>query len=289
MNPRLDKDLVIIIASSVLLAAIIALLPSNVLRIILGLPFILLFPGYTLIAALFPRQSDLDGIERLALSLGLSVAVVPLIGLILNYTTWGIRLYPILISLMIFIFVMSGIAWYRRHRFPPGERSGISFNFRLPSWEGHSRIDKVLSVMLAVAILGAIGSLIYVVTTPKEGEKFTEFYILGLEGKAELYPTEFVLDDGTVALVRYGGKDTYREKESDYGWVTLGIVNHEFAEASYKVNVWLDDNKMEVIGPILLTHETRWEQTVRIIPTQAGEDQKVYAPVFLRAGNLLGC
>lgn len=71
------------------LVLIIVFLPSNVLRIIIGLPLVLFFPGYTLIAALFPRKGSLSGIERLALSFGLSIAVVPLIGLALNYMPWG--------------------------------------------------------------------------------------------------------------------------------------------------------------------------------------------------------
>ena len=50
----------------------------------LGLAMVLFLPGYTQIAALFSRKDDLDGIERIALSFGLSIAVVPLIGLGLN-------------------------------------------------------------------------------------------------------------------------------------------------------------------------------------------------------------
>jgi uncharacterized membrane protein len=66
-------------------------------RIILGLPLMLFLPGYALIATLFPRKGDLDGIERIALSFGLSIAITPLLGLGLNYTPFGIRLTPILI------------------------------------------------------------------------------------------------------------------------------------------------------------------------------------------------
>jgi uncharacterized membrane protein len=69
----------------VFLILVIAFVPDSPLRIVLGIPFILLFPGYTLICLLFPGKRDLDGVERLALSLGLSIAVVPLIGLALNY------------------------------------------------------------------------------------------------------------------------------------------------------------------------------------------------------------
>ena len=101
---------------------------SGGLRIALGLLFVLFFPGYTLLSALFPKRDDLDGIERIALSFGLSIAIVPLIGLILNYTPWGIRLYPILISITLFILIASGIAWYRQRRLAPAQRFGVVMN-----------------------------------------------------------------------------------------------------------------------------------------------------------------
>ncbi len=40
----------------IVLVAVIILFPSNILRIILGLPFLLFFPGYTLVAALFTKK-----------------------------------------------------------------------------------------------------------------------------------------------------------------------------------------------------------------------------------------
>ena len=123
-------ELLFIVVLSLLLVPL-ALFTSGALRIILGLAFVLFFPGYTLIAALFPRKDALDSIERLALSFGLSIAVVPLIGLILNYTPWGIRLYPILISVLLFIVIMAAIAWYRRRRLQPGERFEPQFHVHL--------------------------------------------------------------------------------------------------------------------------------------------------------------
>jgi hypothetical protein len=90
-------------------------------RIILGLPFILFFPGYVLICALFPRKEDLGIIERLALSMGLSIAVTSLIGIALNYTSFGIRLYPVMLSLFLFMLLMSAVAIYRRRTFTKKE------------------------------------------------------------------------------------------------------------------------------------------------------------------------
>ena len=126
MKARQDKDLWLIGILTVLLAVVIAFFPSTIARIILGLPFLLFFPGYTLIAALFPKKESLGGVERVALSLGLSIAVVPLIGLVLNFTPWGIRLDPILISLVVFIIAASGVAWYRREKLAPEERFAVS-------------------------------------------------------------------------------------------------------------------------------------------------------------------
>jgi len=127
---RVKDELIPLNVLVIVLVAIIILFPSNILRIILGLPFLLFFPGYTLVAALFTRKEAMGSIERVALSFGLSIAVVPLIGLILNYTPWGIRLEPVLYSVVSFIFIASVIAWLRRRRLPHPERFGGEFQRR---------------------------------------------------------------------------------------------------------------------------------------------------------------
>jgi uncharacterized membrane protein len=266
MKANLDKDLWLIGILTILLAVVIAFLPSSTIaRIILGLPFLLFFPGYTLMAALFPKKDSLGGVERVALSFGLSIAAVPLIGLILNFTPWGIRLTPILISLAVFIIAVSGVAWYRREKLAPEERFRVSFNVRLPlfqDWQKQSLADNVLSLVLAVVIAVAIGTLGYVVATPKVGEKFTEFYILGPNGQAKNYPTEL--------------------KVGEEGKVILGIVNHEQEEVSYKVELWIDGEqaKLRIDGEdryeidVELENEGKWEQVVGFVPQKAGR-QKV--------------
>lgn len=61
---------------------------------------ILYLPGYSLIEFLYPKKKDLEILTRIALSIGLSLAIVPLTGLALNYTPFGIRLLlPTAISL----------------------------------------------------------------------------------------------------------------------------------------------------------------------------------------------
>ena len=252
---KILSDLLVINILALLLIVIIAFCPSNVLRIVLGLPFVLFFSGYALVAALFPKKGDLSGIERVALSFGLSIAVTVLIGLILNYTPWGIALYPILLSLTVFILVTSAIAYYRRRRLVAEQRFTLSFQIALPRWAGLSNLDKALSIVLALSILAAIGALGYVVAAPRVGEQFTEFYVLGLQGEVEDYPDELVVGEEATVI--------------------LGIVNHEGGETSYRIEVTIDGVKNGEVGPLVLADEDKWEEEVNFALQQAGDDQRV--------------
>jgi uncharacterized membrane protein len=113
--------LITVVVATLLLFPLVAFTSGGV-RIAFGLLFALFFPGYALLSAIFPKQGKLGGIERIALSFGLSIAVVPLIGLILNFTPWGIELYPIVISVTIFILAASVVGWYRQRKLEPDQR-----------------------------------------------------------------------------------------------------------------------------------------------------------------------
>ncbi|MCJ7743054.1 MAG: DUF1616 domain-containing protein [Dehalococcoidales bacterium] len=255
MKIRIRNELVLLNLLVLLLTAAIIFFPSNVVRIILGLPFIFFFPGYAMMTALFPRREGISSIERVVLSLGMSITVVPLMGLILNYTPWGIRLYPIVTSITTFILIMSIIAWYRRHKLAKGERFTISFNLSLSPWRGQNTADKVLSIVLIVAVLGAIGTVGYALVRPKVGENLTEFYVLDIEGKAANYPRQLAV-----------GQE---------GKVIVGIVNSEHEVVSYRLEVMIDGVVNNDIGGIVLEQDEKWEQEVSFIPQKAGENQRV--------------
>jgi hypothetical protein len=90
--------------------------PIVYIRYALGSIFVLWLPGFTLIKALFPSKKEMDTIERTALSIGLSLAIVPIVGLLLNYTPWGIRLTPITISLLALTITFATAALIREHQ-----------------------------------------------------------------------------------------------------------------------------------------------------------------------------
>ena len=87
--------------------------PHNYIRMALGFVTALYLPGSALIEALYPKEEELEPLERLALSIGLSLALTPLIGFVLNYTPWGIRLLPITVSITL-TTVLLGLASVQR-------------------------------------------------------------------------------------------------------------------------------------------------------------------------------
>ncbi len=91
--------------------------PLMPIRYLLGAVSVLFMPGYSIVEALYPRGDELAPLERLALSIGLSLAVVPLVGLILNYTPWGIRLIPIVVSNTALTIALLTVAALRKARY----------------------------------------------------------------------------------------------------------------------------------------------------------------------------
>ncbi len=220
---NIPKDL-IVIAVWMLLAVLSIYVPfinETFIRVIFTVPVILFIPGYVLIAALFPEKTSIDGIERFALSVGLSIAVVPLIGLVLNYTPFGIRLNPIVISLVLFTLIMMIITLYRRARLSDEEKFAVPFEMVKPALKeelfpkGQGKFDKALSIILIAAVIVAAVTTVFVIAFPKDGEKFTEFYILGEDKMADDYPEKFPVNS------------------QQFVWI--GIGNHEYRDVTYTV------------------------------------------------------
>jgi hypothetical protein len=78
---------------------------------------VLFLPGYSLIELLYPKKNELDGLTRFALSIGLSLALVIIVGLILNYTPFGIRLLPIAVSLSFTVVILLTLALRRKYSY----------------------------------------------------------------------------------------------------------------------------------------------------------------------------
>lgn len=228
------------------------------LRVVFGLPLVLFIPGYAFVAALFPEAGDppadldndtdatdlvtsgIDGIERVALSFGLSIALVPMIGLVLNFTPWGIRLVPILIALNSLTLVATAIAVQRRLVLPESERFSVPYRQwlvagRTELFEPDSRADLALNILLALSILLAVGSGAYAVTAPNQDEHFTEFYLLTESESGDLvadeYPTDFTIGQSKPITVGIGNSEA---ESVDYTVVSV-LQRVETTNGSTKV------------------------------------------------------
>jgi uncharacterized membrane protein len=230
--------------------------PLPMLRLFLGLAYVLLAPGYSLQAALFPREDDLDAPERLALSFGLSVAIIAPLALVLDALPWGIRLWPIFVGEALVIAACAAVALYRRSRLPECDRPQFILQVRPGQWWAEQdatqrRIYRLLWVALLLFSLGAAA----IILTPKPGQQVTEFYLLGPEGLAQDYPRSAVAGQ-TVS-------------------VTVGIANHEGVSATYRVDVRDASGKIGEVGPVALQAEEVEEAIVAFAPRETGEDVKV--------------
>lgn len=259
-------DLMLIIVYLLLATVFLTIPPLNktIIRTLLGIPLVLFIPGYALIAALFPRKDDLDGIERTALSFGLSIAVVPLLGLGLNFTPWGIRFGPILATLILFSLSMVLIANFRRLELPGDERFEVPLKAIMAGMKDEflkteNKTDRILTIILILSIIVSLFTLVYVMVTPKQGEKFTEFYILGPSGKASDYPKE-VSPGAPVKLI-------------------VGVANHEYSDINYTLRVQIkNDTFFE--RKIQLPHNQTWETPVSFTINKTGSDLKLEFLLF---------
>lgn len=99
-------------------------------------------------------------------------------------------------------------------------------------------LDRILTMILFAALIVCMVLTIYIVVTPKVGERFTEFYILGPEGKAANYPTKL--------------------KFGQNGTMIIGISNHEYRTMNYTVIVKFG-NITIWRKAVTLKHNQTWE------------------------------
>ncbi|MFC4438480.1 MULTISPECIES: DUF1616 domain-containing protein [Natrialbaceae] len=321
---RLPADLVAMIAVTALVnvAVFAPLIRETPLRVPLGLAFALFVPGYVFVAALFPEagesptadqladdpdddglfadapfRSGIDGIERVALAFGLSIAIVPLIGLVLNFTPWGIRLTPIMVSLTGFTVAATAVAAHRRWELPAEERFQVPYREwyaagRTELLEPETRLDGALNVLLVCSIVLAVGVVGFAVVSPPQGEQFSAIYILTEDDDGELvadgYPTEFTQGDSEEIVL---GIDNNEHQTTDYTVVVLEqetetVVNesatgppadgNETAGNDTPVNETVVTDQRELDRfETTLAHNESWHHTHELEPTMVGDDIRI--------------
>ena len=281
-----SADLLAVVVS-VLLVVAVTFTPLRELRAlttVVGLPFVLLVPGYALVSAIFPsaggispRSSEKTSwTARLGLSVAGSTMTIALVAGVLDFTVWGFGRTAIIGGLSVVTFASTVVAWYRRGRLSTAEPAGTDVNAMLSRGRSIALGDGIagvaLTILVLVAALGAIG----VVADESTGTgSVTEFYVLGEDEDGDLvagsYPSNTTEGEPLTVGIGVG---TLR---SDFdGRVVITLERVSVDGDAVRVQESRELGRFDVRVPAGETNVTR--QTVR--PTTAGERLRLTARLY---------
>ena len=285
-----DLTGVAVLTALAVASTLVPIVNESAIRVLLGLVFVLFLPGYSFVAALFPERGEppkpdgeeidedrgIDWVERLALGFGMSVALVPLIGLALSFTPWGLGFTPIVLSLGGFTLLCVAIAAARRRTLSPEERFSVPWRVwveraRTELFEPDDRVEAAVNVALALSIVLALATMGFALASPQQGERFTEFYLV-TEG-----------DDGEYVAAGYPDEFVSGEAQP----LSVGIENREHETVDYTVVIQLErvdgeGNESTVVEreevdrfTTQLAHNESETIDHEVAPTMTGEDLRL--------------
>lgn len=147
---------------------------------------------------------------------------------------------------------------------------------------GLNSFDRRLSVIFGILVLAGFLTAAVLSALPQNVEKYTQFYMLGINGQAADYPKDFTLENGRISEVRYGDSATVFKDQK--GKLTLGIVNNEGHETTYilmmqedgsPLTILFHGNSLDYLGPFTLAPDEKWEEEIGIAPLDKGDKQEL--------------
>jgi uncharacterized membrane protein len=301
----LPGDLLVVVAYAAVVGGLIGVVGGlpTVVRVVLGVPLLLVLPGYALVTALFPgrpsrtadRSSSLSRLsqrfdsarsiqergirwgERLALSFGISLFTIPLLALVIDLaaTLFGTgspyRTGPIVAVLVAFVVTFAVVGIVRRLSLPRSERFSVPVGYWIDDFAdglSGSPADVLLNAVLVLSILVAAASMSYALAVPKDGATGTNMALLNQGG------------GGGERLVPYNETVTLTADEASEP-ITLEVENHEGEATNYTVVVQLQrlDDAGNVVGqneldrfesPTVPANRT-WQRQHRVTPGVTGD------------------
>lgn len=247
-TPTIGIDILVIATLAVASPVVGMYLEGSILRFVYGSLLLFVAPGYLAMIALFPEATPTDeqsttfglsaeGIgptERLALAVGLSVALIPMFAFGLWIVGVGATGYDF-VYVAVFVLGLVVLAVIRRALTPPDRRYvpqlARPLRHGLRSVRQWPSANQFLVVVLALTVLAAFAMLTVAIAAPQDGEQFTELHVGTVDANGE-----FVL----------GGYPDTLEPGSTTSF-TVKVVNHEGAHQSYQVTAELqalDDGRL---------------------------------------------
>jgi len=211
---------------------------ASAVRIIVGVPFLLFLPGYLLTLSLYPRsryergremsatsfhRRVLTPVERVALSVALSLVVVAVTALTATLTPRGISEGPVVFGTVGVTLLAVTVAAEKQRHVPPGSRpTGIvsSSKITVPlSLRNESQWVILLNVAMIVSVAVALTAVAFQPFGSPDSDRFSEYQLL-VEGS-----------DGELVVGNYSSEFTEGENAS----IFVRVQNHEERPVNYTV------------------------------------------------------
>jgi len=227
------------------------------LRVPVGVVSVLILPGYALCLALFPRFEDLDGLGRVGLSTGLSLAQCPLLALILDRSPWGLSPTAIVLAFGLVTCGWCLVALVRSFTSLSPAPSAVASAGRrraTPSLRG-------MAALLGVGVIVLAAGSVYVLLTQPAEPPLTEFYMLGPQGLSQDYPSQ--ASPGQPISVN------------------LAVHNQEGVPVDYRV-VASDDNQQTLgeVAPFEVPPGATWSAPLSFTINAYGFGQRIDISLF---------
>lgn len=267
------------------------------LRVVVGVAFVVLVPGYVLTTALFPHVSwdasvipepdqidhqTLSAVQRGTIAIAFSISVVSLLGIAVNYTPVGITSVWVLLGLDLIVLIATAVSVYRRPF--TGGLSVLSEIAATDLFGSCQRNDSLLNALLLVSVIVLIGSVGVALTVPSPADSHSNLYLA----------TE--TEGGNLTAMDYPQNLTVGEPTE----LVVGVANNEFEQTHYTVVVRVQSvtrssgettvtrsRELSRFEPTLAHNET-WEQRHEVVPPFAGDRIRLQYLLFIGqpSGNL---
>jgi uncharacterized membrane protein len=180
MKDAATKIFLFIIMGSSVLLVVDALFIGSPFRVVLGILFVSLYPGFALFAASTTSNETYSGLETLIFSIGGSILIVSCVAFVIAFTPWGFRVDSMSIALGFINLVLCSVGILRKKH--TGMRSdvskaGLQTSFLL----GDPSTGWLARTLYWTSLLFVVGIMIYALITHAPRESFTEFYFSDLQ------------------------------------------------------------------------------------------------------------
>jgi uncharacterized membrane protein len=291
------------VIAAVLLSGVV---DGTVVQALVGLPLLLVIPGYALLAALVPRSGptkrreqprsrlggpddphshrEIRGVEWWVTAVGLSVLVVPALALSLQVLPLAFDAGNLVAVVTGAVAVFALAAVVRRIAVPADDRYEAAVGSWFAGFAGpfstETTYDVVVSLALVASVILLLGSVAFAANHSQQGASYSEFYLLTENESGDLvstgYPTRIDTGDSPEMVV---GIDNSEGEETDYT-VVVALQRLNGSDENATVVEEVELTRMEAtVGA-----NESWRSSHTIEP-ELGEGENLRVSYYLYRGD----